>query len=131
MAALGADAERLNNAIYSLATLNPQLSVAVSLNGRWQDWYERAGRNPGILESPGILRTFANDYAAARRVAPNLSERTPPADTVQPEPYRTSAAVVDAAAAAAGEVVRSFAAYAAIGAGAVVAAWVLLGRSRS
>ena len=118
------DAERLNNAIYSIASINPQLSAAVALNERWQQWFERAGRNPGILESPGILQGFWRDYAAVRAVAQYLSERTPPAAEVEPEPYATATDALQFPS----EGVRNFAAYAGLGAGVVVASWLWLRR---
>lgn len=83
-------AQDLNNAIYSLASLNGGNVVAVSLNDTWQAWYQSAARS--LLPSPSwwlAFKGFWVAYAAARAGAQNLSERTPPAEQIDPTLWKT------------------------------------------
>jgi hypothetical protein len=82
-------AQDLNNAIYSLASLNPANPIAGKLNDVWQAWFATA-RN--ILPNASwwlAFKGFWAAYAAARGTAQNLNERTPPADTIEPTLWKT------------------------------------------
>lgn len=83
-------AQDLNNAIYSLASLNPSNPVAGSLNDTWQAWYQTTLRS--VVPAPSwwlAFKGFWAAYAAARSGAQNLSERTPPADAIDPTLWKT------------------------------------------
>jgi hypothetical protein len=83
-------AEDLNNAIYSLASLNPSNQLAQKLNDSWQAWFSTAPRS--IVPAPSwwpIFKGFWAAYGAARLGASNLSERTPPAEQIDPTLWKT------------------------------------------
>jgi hypothetical protein len=83
-------AQDLNNAIYSLASLNPRNVFAASLNDTWQAWYQSTVRS--ILPTPSwwlAFKGFWTAYGAARASAQTLSERTPPAEAIDPTLWKT------------------------------------------
>jgi hypothetical protein len=83
-------AQELNNAIYSLASLNPKNAVASRLNDSWQAWFSTQARSLLPRASWWLaLKGYWVAYAAARSGAPNLSERTPPADSINPTIWKT------------------------------------------
>lgn len=91
-------AERLNNAINALAFLNPNLLEATQLNERWTRlmWEGQIQRSlPGPLLWPQLRQSWLW-YAAARRKAPNLSERTPEPWSIEPTMFRLAAQQVRA-----------------------------------
>jgi hypothetical protein len=89
MAAPANVAQDLNNAIYSLASLNPSNPVAGRLNDAWQVWFGTA-RN--LLPNAAwwlAFKGFWAGYAAARLSAKLLNERTPPAADIDPTLWKT------------------------------------------
>lgn len=81
-------AEQLNNAIYSLATLNPSNPLATNLNNSWQEWFAGA-RN--LLPDPmwwSAFKGFWAAYASVRLTASSLSSRTPPASDIDPTMWK-------------------------------------------
>jgi hypothetical protein len=89
-------AEQLNNAIYSLASLNPGVAAATNLNENWQAWF--ANNRGGTLVSPAYwaaLKGYWAAYAAARIASPMLNTRTPPAGDIDPTLYKTFGGGVD------------------------------------
>jgi hypothetical protein len=76
--------ETLNNAIYSLASLNPENKAATTLNEAWQVWFE--GVRTELANSSWwlLVKPYWLGYAAARASAEHLSERTPPALDIEP-----------------------------------------------
>jgi hypothetical protein len=83
-------AEALNNAIYSLASLNADNPIAGKLNDSWQAWFSTQTRSI-LPESTWwlALKGFWAAYAAARASARNLNERTPPAESINPTLWKT------------------------------------------
>lgn len=83
-------AETLNNAIYSLATLNPSQRTAQALNDGWQAWFGAYRSIP--VPTPAFwpqLKAFWLAYAGARALATNLNERTPRAEDIDPTIWKT------------------------------------------
>lgn len=90
-------AETLNNAIYSLASLNPTQHTAVRLNENWQRWFAEAPRAV-VVPTPmylAQLKTFWLAYAGARALASSLNERTPAPDTIDPTVWKTITEAAD------------------------------------
>lgn len=81
-------AEKLNNAIYSLATLNPTTPAATILNEHWQTWWTTHRLLAPDVAWWAVLRTFWVAYAGARAVASVTTERTPPAMEIEPSAWR-------------------------------------------
>ena len=81
-------AEQLNNAIYSLATLNPTTPAATILNDHWQTWFQTHRLLAPDVAWWAVLRTFWVAYAGARAVSDVVNERTPPASQIEPASWK-------------------------------------------
>lgn len=84
-------AQDLNNAIYSLASLNPSNAIAGRLNDSWQAWYQEQTKLR-VLPAPVwwlAFKGFWAAYAGARATANNLNERTPAAESINPTLWKT------------------------------------------
>lgn len=85
-------AQDLNNAIYSLASLNPGNVLANRLNDDWQEWYSNYRTLPIVFSDLQWWATFKGywvTYATARSQAPNLNERTPNPEEIDPTLWKT------------------------------------------
>ena len=110
-------AEQLNNAIVTLAYLNPTDSIASALNDRWQDWWNGARGWAPDAAWWQVLNGFWLGYAGARLTADVTNARTPPAMDIDPNLWALlmdqGGAAVDAykdSARASGEVIAEAAA---------------------
>lgn len=110
--------ETLNNAIYSLASINPDNLAAAKLNEVWQAWFQGM-RETLLLPDRAwwlVVQPYWLAYAAARASAEHTSERTPEAVDIDPTAWallrsdaqQTSESVKDAAVAT-GEAIVSIA----------------------
>lgn len=77
-------AEKLNNAIVSLAFLNQTTPAATILNNHWQNWWSSHRYIAPDFAWWGVLKSFWVAYEGARLISPNRSERTPPAYEIDP-----------------------------------------------
>lgn len=80
--------ETLNNAIYSLASLNPENQAATTLNEAWQAWFQGVRTALPDVSWWLLVQPYWLAYAAARASAKNLSERTPEAMDIDPTAWK-------------------------------------------
>lgn len=112
MAAADANvAQDLNNAIYSLASLNPANVIATNLNDAWQAWFATVRNALGnFVPDTAYWTTFKGfwaAYAAARTASQSTNERTPPASDINPTLWRTLLSDVQSRGALYGDAARA------------------------
>jgi hypothetical protein len=76
--------ERLNNAIVTLAWINPANVAAQALAEAWGAWFDHARALAPDAAWFGALKTYWGTYALVRQSASNLSARTPEPGVIDP-----------------------------------------------
>jgi hypothetical protein len=90
-------AERLNNAIVGLATLNPNDSAIMAMNDAWNVWFTGARRliaDSALLQQPVLIVAWRK-YAELYDRAAITDSKTPPPAAIQPQLWAEIAAHVE------------------------------------